>query len=223
MKPMEDKMRRTLTRVFALSAVLTILAVVSAVPASAHEFRRVGKWNLVVGWGTEPAYAGYPNSVQTIITDQKNLGLADLGDTLKVDVTFGGKTTTLSYEPFFEIGEFGERGDYRAKIIATRAGEYTFRIYGTIKGQAVNQTFKCSETTFDCMNDPSEVQFPEKDPSAAQLAEGIDRSGTRSQSAAKSAADDAKQAKTFAYVGIGLAVVALGVGIGRKRGPKASA
>lgn len=216
-------MRRMPTRVFVLSAVLAILVVVSAAPASAHEFRKVGKWNLVVGWGTEPAYAGFPNTVQMIITDQKDVGLADLGDTMKVDVTYSGKTTTLSFEPFFEIGEFGERGDYRAKIIPTRAGEYTFRLNGTIKGQAVDQTFKCSETTFDCMNDPSEVEFPEKDPSAAQLAERIDRTGSRADAAAKSAADDASLAKTLGYVGIGLGALALILAVARKRRPKGSA
>jgi hypothetical protein len=210
------------TRVFVLSGVLAIVALATAPPALAHEFRKVGKWNLVAGWGTEPAYAGFPNTVQVIISDQRDLGLADLGDTLKVDVTYSGKTTTLSFEPFFEIGEFGERGDYRAKIIPTRAGEYTFRINGTIKGQRVDQTFKCSETTFDCMNDPSEVEFPEKDPAAAQLAERIDRTGTRAQAAAKSASDDASLAKTLGYIGIGLGALALILGLVRGGGRKAA-
>ena len=216
-------MRRTLTRIFVVPAAVAIVALATAPQAIAHEGRKVGRWNLVVGWGTEPAYAGFPNTVQVIIEDQNHVGLADLGDTLKVDVTYSGKTTTLSFEPFFEVGEFGQRGDYRAKIIPTRAGEYTFRLTGTIKGQRVDQTFKCSETTFDCMNDPSEVEFPEKDPSAAELAGRIDRTGSRAQTTASSAGDDASLAKTLAYVGIGLGALALVAGFARKRGPKTSA
>jgi hypothetical protein len=216
-------MRRMTTRVFALVAVVSILALVGATPALAHEARKVGRWNFVVGWGTEPAFAGFPNTVQLILTDAKDVGLADLGDTLKVDVTSAGKTKTLSFEPFFEVGEFGTRGDYRAKIIPTRPGTYEFRINGTIKGDKIDQKFTCSETTFDCVDDPSEVEFPASDPSNAQLADRITKEATRVSASAKDANDAAKLAKTLGYVGIGLGAVALIVALARGRGSKKTA
>jgi hypothetical protein len=216
-------MRRMTTRVFTLIAVVSILAVVSASPALAHEARKVGRWNFVVGWGTEPAYAGFPNTVQLILTNAKDVGLADLGDTLKVDVTSAGKTTSLSFEPFFEEGEFGTVGDYRGKVIPTRPGTYEFRIYGTIKGDKVDQKFTCSETTFDCIDDPSEVEFPAQDPSSAQLAERITKEAARVTASAKDANDAAKLAKTLGYVGIGLGALALIVALARGRGSKKTA
>jgi hypothetical protein len=216
-------MRRMTTRVFALVALLSILVLAGASPALAHEARRVGRWNFVVGWGTEPAYAGFPNTVQLIITNTRDVGLPDLGDTLKVDVTSAGKTTSLSFEPFFEAGEFGTVGDYRAKIIPTRAGTYEFRINGTVKGDRIDQKFTCSETTFDCMADPSEVEFPAQDPANAQLAERITQEAARVSARVKDANDSAKLAKTLGYVGIGLGVLALIVALVRGGGSKKTA
>jgi len=176
-----------------------------------------------VGWGSEPAFAGFPNTVQLILRDSKDKGVADLGDTLTVDVTYSGKTTSLSFEPFFEIGEFGTVGDYRAKVIPTRAGTYEFRINGTIKGDKIDQKFTCSQTTFDCVDDPSEVEFPVQDPPNAQLADRITKEATRVTKSTKEANDAAKLAKTLGYIGVGLGAVALIVALLRGRGSKKTA
>jgi hypothetical protein len=44
--------------------------------------------------------------------------------------------------PFFEVGEWGTPGDYRAFFIPTAPGGYSFHFTGTIKGQKIDQTFK---------------------------------------------------------------------------------
>jgi hypothetical protein len=188
--------------------VVSILALVSAAPAFAHEARKVGRWNFDVGWETEPTYAGYPNAVHLGLNDANDKPFSGLGDTLKVDIVAGGGTTTLAFEPAFE-GDEGRPGVYIAASIPTRPGTYAFRIYGTIKGDKIDEKFTCGETTFDCVKDPSEAQFPAQDPSNGQLARLIAREVTRVNASAKEANDAAKLAKTLSYVGVALGAVAL--------------
>ncbi|HWC44227.1 MAG TPA: hypothetical protein VHK02_19770, partial [Actinomycetota bacterium] len=59
--------KRTATTVAAVLAVL--LVPLLGVPALAHEDHKVANYNVEVGFGTEPAYAGVTNSVQLIITN----------------------------------------------------------------------------------------------------------------------------------------------------------
>src|SRR5687768_13177784 len=77
--------RRTMTRATAFGAAVLAMLLVPrlALPASAHGEHKVATYTLVVGFGTEPAYAGVTNSVQVIIsnngkpvTDAKGLKVA---------------------------------------------------------------------------------------------------------------------------------------------------
>src|SRR5439155_8141577 len=111
--------------------------------------------------------------------DKNHKPILDLGDTLTVDVSSGGKTTSLSFQAAFEPGGDGTPGDYRANLIPTRPGTYAFRVNGTIKGVKVDETFTCSEKTFDCVKDPSEVEFPAQDPDNAALARALASDKTR--------------------------------------------
>ena len=215
-------MRRMTTRVFILIAVLSIFALVSASPALAHEARKVGRWNFDVGWETEPTYAGFPNAVHLGLNDANDKPFLTLGDTLKVDITAGGKTSTLAFEPAFE-GEEGQPGVYLAGLIPSRPGTYAFRIYGTIKADKIDATFTCGDQTFDCVTDASEVQFPAQDPSNAQLADRITQEAARVKTSVEDANDASKLAKTLGYVGIGLGGLALLVALARGRGSKKTA
>ena len=195
------------------AAIGTVL--LQATAASAHEDRSLGDLEMVVGWGTEPAYAGQPNSAQIILVHDGE-PVTDLGDTLSVEVTFGDQSSEFSIEPFFEEGEFGTPGDYRAFFIPTRAGQYTFHYTGTIDGEDVDETFTSGPKTFDDVDDPKDAMFPEQDPSTGELAERIDREVPRIETAiddavssVQAASDDASSATTLAIVGI--AVGALGL------------
>ena len=139
-------MRRTTTRALAITAVSALVLLIAS-PAFAHEARTIGsgRFHVEVGWATEPAYAGYPNAVQLLLHDKNDKPILDLGDTLKVDVSSGGKTTSLSFQAAFEPGGDGTPGDYRANLITTRPGTYSFRLNGTIKGVKINETFSCSD------------------------------------------------------------------------------
>src|SRR5437588_1168095 len=107
-------MRKLLRRAVVVT-VLLALTVGLAAPAFAHEESTVGKLKFTVGWGSEPTYAGFENSVQLILADAKGKPITDLGDSLKLEVIFGTQTVALPLETTFDpdTGE-GTAGDYRA-------------------------------------------------------------------------------------------------------------
>ena len=173
---MRDHKRRRALVLAAISCVpLSVVAMAS--PAAAHEQRDIAGLHAEVGWGIEPTYAGFQNSVQLILTDANDQPVTDLGDTLNVAVTSGNQTTELPVVPDFSLGPDvdGDPGDYRAWIVPTRPGTYSFHFTGTIRGQAVDETFTSSETTFDDVADPTAIEVPAKDPTIGQLADKVDR------------------------------------------------
>jgi hypothetical protein len=206
-------------RFLALLAAVVAVLVVSAAPALAHEERDVGKYSFAVGFGQEPAYAGIPNSAQLLLFDASGTPVTELKDELNVDVGFGDQTATYPVEPYFEVGEFGTPGDYRAWFIPTRAGRYSFHFIGSVNGQKVDETFTSGPKTFDDVEDPTSVEFPVQDPTVGELADRIAREVPRldtaiddARSAVATASDDASSASTLAV--IALVVGALGIVIG---------
>jgi hypothetical protein len=204
--------------IFAAASALAVL-VFTAAPALAHEGRKLGDLEMVVGWGTEPAYAGEVNSVQLLLVHHGE-PVVDLGDTLDVEVSFGDETEPFTLEPFFEEGEFGTPGDYRAFLIPTEPGQYSFHFSGTIDGEEVDETFMSGPGTFDDVENPQAAQFPVEQPSTGELAERIDREVPRltgsieeAQAAANAAADDASTANTLGLIGIIVGAVGLLVAI----------
>jgi hypothetical protein len=210
-------MRAVLKLCVVLSFALMGLVAVGAGPALAHEERDVGPYHLAVGFGQEPAYAGQENSVQMFIHDANDKAVTDLGDTLKVEVSYQDQTMpAMTMQPNFEVGEFGIPGDYRAFFFPTRPGSYGFHFTGTIKGQNVDETFTSGPHTFSDVEDPSGVEFPVKDPTTGQLAERLDREVVRvtatAQAQVNAARDRADGARTLALVGIVLGGVGLVAG-----------
>jgi hypothetical protein len=207
---------------FAAASALTLpmlTIMLTGAPASAHEGRNLGDLEMVVGWGTEPAYAGEVNSTQLLLVHDGE-PVVDLGDTLDVEVTFGDRTQPFTLEPFFEVGGFGTPGDYRAWLIPTEPGQYSFRFSGTIDGEDVDETFTSGPDTFADVENPQAAQFPVEQPSAGELAERIDREVPRFtssigdvQAAANTAADDASSAKTLGLIGIIVGAVGMLVAI----------
>lgn len=212
-----------------LLKLVTLAAVVGAVvlpasAASAHTGKKIGDLEMVVGFGTEPAYAGQPNSVQLLLVHDGE-PVTDLGDTLDVEVSFGEESTQLAIEPFFEVGEFGTPGDYRAWFIPSRPGQYTFHFSGTIDGEDIDETFSSGPDTFGDVENPSEASFPVQDPTTGELAERIEREIPRLESAiddagaaaraeVAAAKDEASSAKSLALAGVVVGSLALLIGIG---------
>jgi hypothetical protein len=212
--------KRIATAIAFAIALPSLFVALSAAPASAHEERAVGKYQLAVGFGDEPAYAGVENSVQMLLHTGDDQAVTDLGNTLKVDVIFGSKSMSLTMEPFFEVGEFGTPGDYRAFFIPTAPGNYTFHFTGNILGQKIDERFTSSSTTFSSVVDPSTVQFPEKAPSNVELATRLGQEATRTTASIADAQSAASSAKSIAWVGVivgALGLIAAIVALTRKR------
>ena len=202
---------RSILAAVLLSAPVLVL---SASPAAAHEHRHIagGKYEFVVGWGSEPTYAGFLNTVSLAIKDAGGKPVTDTADTLKVDVASGGQKVTMPLKASDE-----DPGSYSAALVPTRPGNYTFTFNGTVHGDAINETFTSSDKTFDNVDDAADISFPAKDPSTGELAARLDKEVPRLTTADKKAKDDASSARVFGIVGIALGAVALAAGVARSR------
>jgi hypothetical protein len=192
------------------------LVVFTALPALAHAQVDAGAFHMEVGWGTEPAYAGFENSVQVIVTNSAtDAPVTDISDTLQVEVSTGEQKQTFPIVANFEVGGDGTPGDYRAWLIPTRPGTYTFHFTGTIDGQPVDESVTSGDTTFDDVQAPADVQFPSKDPTIGDVAAKVDAVSGRvdtAAAAAQNAADQAKKAKDDASSTKTIAIIALVIG-----------
>ena len=189
--------------------VLVLLAsLVGASSAAAHAQVRSGPLAIELGWTVEPAITGAVNGVQVTVEDAAGRPVAIPAGTLRAQVSAAGTATTVALVPTETPGEA------RGTLVPTRPGTYAFRITGRLDGRAVDVASTCSARSFDCVIDAAEVQFPQRDPSAGELAARIARAEPRAQ-------DAADTADTALWVAIGAAVLAavcLGIVLGRALG-----
>ena len=226
--------------VFVLGAAV-LLAALAAAPASAHTEKKAGRYSFVIGFGTEPAYAGQPNSLQVIISrdGRPATDLAGQLDGLMAHAYYGRKAdpkaenAMMPLEPHFGDG-WGTPGDYRSFFVPTQPGAYTFTLKGKLGAQKINLAVPSGPDTFSDVNDPAKTALPAvKDPTTAQLAERLDREAARvngtmaaAQAAQRDAEDTAGQARMLALGGLLVGAVGLVVGglaLARSRRPAAPA
>jgi hypothetical protein len=216
--------RLVLIAIAALGGLLIAPAVVLG-----HTVQHAGSYALEIGWSHEPTYVGDPNGVQVTITDSAEKPVTDLGpDDLHVVVTTASiPSPDLTFEPAFDLVEMtGPMGEYDAAIVPTAPGDYTFHITGTIHGQKVEITVTSGDETFDAVKETSNLQFPTKLPSVAEIATRLDRidarvaalQGTTGPSQASvdaaQAAASAAQASADRALAIGVAVGGVGIIVG---------
>jgi hypothetical protein len=215
-------------------ATAAIVAVVLVAPASVlgHTVQHAGSYTLEIGWKTEPTYVASPNAVSVTITDASGKPVTDLGaDDLHVVVSTANQPSPeLSFEPGFDPEEMeGPLGEYDAAIVPTAPGDYSFHITGSVHGTKVDITVTSGAETFDTVKESTNLEFPAKLPSMAEVATHLDRIDTRIEAlatagpssssgdalaAATTAANDAKSAANQALlVGGGLAVIGILLGL----------
>ncbi len=216
-----------------LIATVAALVLVPAAAASAHGDEEVGDMVFVIGFGTEPAYTAQPNSVQLLLShDGEPVTDLRTGD-LEVEVAFGDDSTTLPLEPFFEVGEFGTPGDYRAWFVPSEAGDYAFHFTGTVDGEDVDVEMSSGPDTFGAVEPLADSMFPAVEaPSTQDLVDRIEQESQRIQdaqdaaTAARSeiaaASDEANAASSTATIAVILGAIGViagiaGIWIGRKR------
>ena len=226
-QPITSTLPSRLLRVAVVLGAAVVLAALVAAPASAHEEKKAGRYTFVVGFGTEPAYAGQPNSLQVMISrdGKPATDLAGKLNGLMAHAYYGRKADPklenrmMPLEPHFGDG-WGTPGDYRSFFVPTQAGAYTFALEGKLGTQKINLAIPSGPGTFSDVNDPAKAAFPAvKDPTTAQLAERLDREATRltgTTAAAAAAQQEAKetadQARLLALGGLIVGAVGLIVG-----------
>lgn len=172
------------SRFAALLALLILMGVVGVVLA--HEGREVGEYIIEIGWREEPAYTGLMNGSEITVSrhgdesegehteeataepegehtnaeteeheEGESSGVEGLEETLQIEVIFGPSSRTLNLRPVFD-----EPGHYTADLIPMRPGDYTFRVFGTIEGFEVDETFSASDGQFSSVEPIEDIQFP---------------------------------------------------------------
>jgi hypothetical protein len=205
-----------------LAAVLAALIFGAFVPAAeAHERRQVGPYTFVVGFLVEPAFVEQPNGVDLRVT-RDGQPVNDVHQTLKVEVTTGGDSRTFDLATVFN-----QPGAYAARFIPTRTGTYFFRFFGTIEGTEVNERFESGPGRFNDIQSTTDLQFPTKVPTNAELAadirqvEGNETAGNATTSPdVQQALDRADRAQTIGLVvgSAGILVGLIGVGLALRAG-----
>jgi hypothetical protein len=183
----------------AFSALLLMLA--SFAIASAHEHREVGEYTFTVGFRVEPALVNQPNGLDLRV-DHGHGDAAEpvegLQETLQAEIMYGGETMPLEMR-----GVWGQPGRYTADVIPTETGTYSFRIFGTINGTQVDETFVGGPDTFSEVASTEPISFPSAGAAAAGGA-----------TTASDAQDTANTAQTLAIVALVLGALGLVAGAG---------
>ena len=216
---------RRLADMLGRTLLLIVLSALLAMPgvADAHKEKRIGPLRMQTGWVQEPAYAGVPNAVEVSLRK----GGAPVEDArLTVQLAFGEADVVAQSDPLSLDPVAGEPGEYRAFVIPTRPGTYTFAISGRAAGTKIDEEITSGPQTFDDVVPASDAQFPEADPSQGEVAERLERidarlAGLRAQ-LANPGQDGGDGGDAVPYVialsALAVALVALVVALARRRG-----
>jgi hypothetical protein len=152
---------RTLILVF----VSLVLIFAAARIVLGHEGRKIGPYDVEVGWHSEPAFTGQVNGVELIVLKDKQPVLG-VERTLKLEVLFGGKSKVFPLEPDDE-----NPGHYVAVVLPTRPGDFTFHFTGKIGDTVVDEKFTSADGKFSTVEPSSDIAFPEPVDSGTSVAD----------------------------------------------------
>jgi hypothetical protein len=175
----------------------------------AHGTRGVADHKFIVGWAVEPAFVGFPNAVQLIVQEPDGTPVEGVEKELRVEVSIGGEKT----EPMELRTVFDSPGEYRADLMPTVPGGYTFRFFGDFEGAQVDESFESPKDGFNEVEGTSEIAFPKAAPSTTELAERL----RGVENTANDAEDAIALPRTLAIVGIVVGAIALIVGARPRR------
>lgn len=130
-----------------------------------------------------------------------------LEKTLQVEVSFVGNDKKVT-KPIRAISASTDPGHYTADVLPTQPGQYRFRIFGTIDGANVNETFTSGDK-FGNVAKIDDINFPD----AVPQVRSVQGTATDAQVTAEDAAKAASQARLFAIAGIAIGVLGLGAGL----------
>jgi hypothetical protein len=181
------------------SSIAILLALLSAPSISlAHERRTVagGKYDVVVGWDTEPAYADQKNAASIRISKAGTNPaepITGADKTLKVDIRNGAQTRTFDLRTVF-----GQPGYYVADILPTRDGDYIWTFMGSIGDDKISEKFDTADGKFDKVQPVTGLAFPVALPDPSQVNADVQSARAAGQSA-----------QTTALIGVALGVLGI--------------
>lgn len=194
-------MFQRLGRAAVLGIVLTMIVGVGA--TLAHESREVGEFNFVVGFIDEPVFSGQKSGLEFTVSRGEE-PVEGLEETLEAEVIFEGDSRELPISP-----QFGEPGAYRSVFFPTAAGLYTFRIFGEVEGEPIDESFTSGPDTFSEVTDVAGGQFPVVFPATGDI--------VRDAEAGAGAATTSTIALGLGGAGLLAGLVALGLTLSRRR------
>jgi hypothetical protein len=169
-----------MTRLLSIAAAIAMVVAslgIFAGPAAAHDRRTVGPYTFVVGWIVEPAYVNELNALDLTVTETATAKPVEgLEKSLRATIVSGGGSAVRDLTI---AARYGQPGKYQAQVVPTRAGDYTFRITGTIGTTKIDEKFESGPGRFDGVEDIAPLQFPNAVPSNAILAARLDDANTR--------------------------------------------
>jgi hypothetical protein len=187
----------TLFRLPAALFAVALALLISSGTALAHGHVEVGKYELVIGFMNEPAIQSEVNGLDLRVSvHESGAPVTGLEETLQAEISYGATTQPLELR-----ARWGQEGAYTADVIPTEAGDYTFRIFGTIEGEPVDVSMTSSPDTFSSVGAKESIAFPAAEATPAELA---------------ATAAVAQQTATVALVvgGLGLLLGAAGLAFG---------
>jgi hypothetical protein len=105
-------------------------------------------------------------AIATPTTDGEEGGtpVEGLAETLKAEVIYGDQRMDLELRP-----RFGQPGAYAAYFFPMAEGDYSFRIYGQIEGNAIDETFTSGPETFAAVQPREPLEFPKQTASTSTV------------------------------------------------------
>lgn len=213
-----------------LVLVVCLILLATAPSAWAHTHRVITingqQVEFVIGWVNEPSYANeinfvdfwahYINATCPQGTVSTVCPVYGLDQSLQVQVLLGGQSEVLQFSPNLsnDVPPLFY-GEYTAPLTPTVPGTISFRVFGNVNNTAVNETFTCGPTTFECVDPASEIQFPTQISSGSDLQTSL--SNAQSQIAnMQTQITNLQSQLQNAYLigGVGIVVGVVGVVIG---------
>ena len=187
-------MPRRMRSGFALLLFASVLALLTG-SAAAHVDVDVadGQYVMEIGFRDEPALQGQPNAVYIAVEKYGTGGtepVDGLAGTLQAEISRDGQTKTI---PFVPMGD----GQYEAPFVPTETGDYTFRIFGEIDGNPIDESVTSGPQTFNSVDPLTTHEFPAVADGSAVQADLV------------AAQDAASQARLIAIAALVLGAVAL--------------
>jgi hypothetical protein len=155
-----------------LGGIALVCALV-AVPltADAHETRTIadGRYQIVIGFMNEPVFAGDKSGLEFWVTEiaaatpaagddeeAEGIPVEGLEETLQAEVIYEDQTMALPLTAMWD----DPSGYYSVFFPTSSEGDYTFRVYGTINGTEIDESFTSGPETFGPVEDPAPLRFP---------------------------------------------------------------